>query len=119
MHSHNQLVAEYNTAQITIRDLDARIAAIASKRTNVNTIAAKKDSRFKKQITALKIEKNMLNTENADLRGDRNELKQDFTKATQYTPTATSLSPVSKTKTRAKSATFRARDKETKRADWA
>ena len=35
MHSHNQLVAEYNTAQITIRDLDARIAAIASKRTNV------------------------------------------------------------------------------------
>ncbi|EAT83820.1 hypothetical protein HBH56_197000 [Parastagonospora nodorum] len=103
MRSHNQLVAEYDTAQITIRDLDARIAAITSERANVsqeltisttdngrlmteiaslkqqvNAIAAEKDGHFKEQITALERDKNMLNTQNADLKEDRDKLKKGF-----------------------------------------
>ncbi|KAH4253184.1 hypothetical protein HBI04_097010 [Parastagonospora nodorum] len=99
MRSHNQLVAEYDTVQITIRDLDARIAAITSEHANVaqeltksgtenaslrqqvNTIAAEKDSHFKEQITALERQKNMLNTENADLREHLTKLKQDIMNA--------------------------------------
>ncbi|KAH4600660.1 hypothetical protein HBH82_187140 [Parastagonospora nodorum] len=103
MRSHNQLVAEYDTVQITIRDLDARITAMTSERANVsqeltksttengrlmteiatlkqqvNTIAAEKDSHFKEQITALERDKNMLNTQNADLKEDRDKLKKGF-----------------------------------------
>jgi chromosome segregation ATPase len=101
MRSHNQLVAEYDTAQITIRDLAARIAAITSERASIaqeltksttrrgqlmtenaslkqeiNTIATEKDSHFKEQITALESEKNILKAKNGSLEEEVEKLEK-------------------------------------------
>ncbi|KAH4050261.1 hypothetical protein HBH69_133350 [Parastagonospora nodorum] len=103
MRTHKQLVAERDTAQTSARDLEHRIDTMTSERANVsqeltksttdngrlmteiaslkqqvNAIAAEKDGHFKEQITALERDKNMLNTQNADLKEDRDKLKKGF-----------------------------------------